>query len=153
MGIICYDSRERKDTIKIGTHIGERLKKGAIVCLEGSLGAGKTTLVKGIARALGITEEVTSPSFTIVSSYSGRCDLYHIDLYRIEYVDELYDIGIDDLLYGNGITIIEWGEKIESYLPKDIIKINLLINEDNSRKISISGLGEDLDNKKHNESI
>jgi tRNA threonylcarbamoyladenosine biosynthesis protein TsaE len=136
-----YHSQEREDTICIGTSIGTKLKNGDIICLEGPLGAGKTTLVKGIAQALGIDEEVTSPSFTIVSSYSGNYELYHVDLYRIDHIDELYDIGMDDILDGDGITVIEWGEKIISYLPEQLIRIHISINkEDNSRNIDISGM-------------
>ena len=142
-----YQSKKREDTIKIGKRIGKKLKKGDIICLEGSLGAGKTTLVKGIGLALGIHEEITSPTFTIVSSYSGIYDLFHIDLYRIEQLDELDDIGIDDFLYGNGIVVIEWGEKMESLLPEDIIKINIKIQEAYSREIRISGLYGNLNNK------
>ena len=113
-----YTSKTREDTIRLGRIIGEQLGKGDIISLEGSLGTGKTTLVKGIGQALEIEDEITSPSFTIVSSYSGKYDLFHIDLYRIEHVAELEDIGIDEILYGNGIAIIEWCEKMGSLLPR-----------------------------------
>jgi tRNA threonylcarbamoyladenosine biosynthesis protein TsaE len=135
-----FNCRNRKDTIGLGRLIGEKLKKGDIVCLEGSLGSGKTTLVKGIALALGIEDEVTSPTFTIVSSYHGSPDLFHIDLYRIDHLDQLDDIGIDEFLYGGGIAVIEWGEKMASLLPDTAIKILITINKDNSREINIQGL-------------
>lgn len=118
------------------------MKKGDIVCLEGSLGSGKTTLVKGMALAFGIEDEVTSPTFTIVSAYHGDPDLFHIDLYRIDQLDQLDDIGIDEFLYGNGIAVVEWGEKMASLLPETAIRILITIKKDNSREISVTGLVE-----------
>lgn len=142
-----FTCKERKDTIRLGRLIGEKVKTGDIICLEGSLGSGKTTLVKGMARAFGIKEEVTSPTFTIVSSYHGSPDLFHIDLYRIDHLDQLDDIGIDEYLYGNGISVIEWGEKMASLLPETAIKIFITIKEDNSREINIQGLKESINYK------
>lgn len=137
-----FTCKERKDTIRLGRLIGEQLKKGDIVCLEGSLGSGKTTLVKGMALAFGIEDEVTSPTFTIVSAYHGDPDLFHIDLYRIDQLDQLDDIGIDEFLYGNGIAVVEWGEKMASLLPETAIRILITIKKDNSREISVTGLVE-----------
>ena len=139
-----YQSKEREDTIRLGKRIGENLVKGDIISLEGSLGSGKTTLVKGIGRALGVKEEITSPSFTIVSSYSGKFELFHVDLYRIDCLDELDDIGIDEVLYGNGIAVIEWGEKMGPLLPEGIIKIFIKMKKDNSREICITGFTKEL---------
>ncbi|MBN2533202.1 MAG: tRNA (adenosine(37)-N6)-threonylcarbamoyltransferase complex ATPase subunit type 1 TsaE [Spirochaetales bacterium] len=135
-----FTCKKPEDTIRLGKLIGEKLEKGDIICLEGSLGSGKTTLVKGIALALGIKEEVTSPTFTIISSYRGNPDLFHIDLYRIDQPDRFDDIGIDDCLYGNGIAVIEWGEKMASLLPAETIRILIAIKKDNSREIRVEGL-------------
>jgi tRNA threonylcarbamoyladenosine biosynthesis protein TsaE len=141
-----FTCKERTETISLGKLIGEKLQGGDIVCLEGTLGSGKTTLVKGIALALGIQEEVTSPTFTIVSSYPGiranSPELHHIDLYRIDQVEELETIGIDDFLYGQGISVIEWGEKIADLLPENTINIHIIIKNDNSREITITGMKE-----------
>lgn len=123
----------------MGFSIGRKLKAGDIVTLEGDLGAGKTTLVKGIARALDIHEEITSPSFTLISEYTGMLPLYHMDLYRIQDEEEFYNLGIEELLYAKGISIIEWGAKAD-FLPENRIRIDITIGSDGTRTIRISGL-------------
>ena len=129
------------EMISFGKIISEKLAPGMVIALTGSLGAGKTTLVKGIAAGLDIKSEVTSPSFTIISEYhEGRLPLYHMDLYRIDNVEELYMIGFEDLIYGNGLSIIEWSEKAEDLLPDDCIHLLIEIQENGSRKITIRGL-------------
>jgi tRNA threonylcarbamoyladenosine biosynthesis protein TsaE len=113
-----------------------------VVSLEGSLGVGKTTLVKGLAKALGIDEEITSPSFTIMSVYKAPITLYHIDLYRIDFPEQLADIGIDEVLYEdeNGVAVIEWGAKAESLLPEGYIRVHFQLIENGTREITITGL-------------
>jgi tRNA threonylcarbamoyladenosine biosynthesis protein TsaE len=119
------------DTMKIGTYVGTRLKQGDIVLLEGSLGSGKTTFVKGIAASIGIDDEVTSPTFTIISI-----------LYRIETHHELDELGLEEYLYGKGIAVIEWGEKIEDHIRDAVVKVVISINEKGERTITITGLNE-----------
>jgi len=112
------------------------------VSLVGKLGVGKTTFVKGIAAALGIKEQVTSPSFTIISVYRAPITLYHIDLYRIDTAAEISEVGLEDLLYENhdGVAVVEWGEKAEAILPEDYIQVSFALTEENSRSISIRGI-------------
>ena len=105
--------------------------------MRGTLAAGKTTITKGIARALGIEETITSPTFTIVSEYEGKLHLYHIDVYRLDSSEDFVNLGSDEMLYGNGVSIIEWSEKVHSEIPKRAITISLEANADDSRTITI----------------
>jgi len=113
-----------------------------VVSLEGKLGVGKTTFVKGIAVAMGIEEQVTSPSFTIMSIYRAPITLYHIDLYRIDNAAEMVDAGIEDVFYEyqDGVAVVEWGEKAEAILPEGYIQVSFTLTEDGSRSISIRGI-------------
>ncbi len=105
--------------------------------MQGSLAAGKTTLTKGIAQALGVKDTITSPTFCIISEYEGRMPLYHMDVYRLEGAEDFINLGIDDMLYGDGVCLIEWSEKIMSELPKKTIIVRLNSQQDNSRIIEI----------------
>ncbi len=105
------------------------------------MGAGKTTLVKGIAEGLGIQESITSPTYTIISEYEGaNKKLYHMDLYRIDTLEEFELLGTDEMIYGDDITVIEWSEKISDYLPKNTIIITISILPDKTRKLEIAGI-------------
>jgi len=117
------DSPEK--TIDLGEKIGSFLCAGDIIALRGGLAAGKTTFTKGIARALGIDEEITSPTFTLISVYEGNMPLYHMDVYRLEGVDDFYDLGAEEMLYGSGVCVIEWSEKIADGLPEKTITVTL----------------------------
>lgn len=121
--------------------MGLLLKPGAVVTLDGSLGAGKTTFAKGIGEALGIQEPIKSPTFTILSVYEGTMILNHFDLYRISHVEELETLGFTEPLYSGGITLIEWSDRADE-LPDDRIAVTLHIEPDYSRTITIRGPGE-----------
>lgn len=112
-------------TEEFGKLIGENLKSGDVVCLNGELGAGKTTLTKSIAKGMGIDDYVTSPTFNIINEYYGKLNLYHFDTYRLENVDEISYLGFDEYFYGNGVCVIEWADKIKDFLPEEYIEINL----------------------------
>ena len=128
-------------TLQIGEDLGRKLKKGSVVSLRGSLGSGKTVLAKGIAKAIGIKEAIVSPTFTIVQEYDGSSmKMYHLDLYRLSGEDEFESMGGEEFLYPDGITLIEWSEKIEDMLPEDTVYISITINEDQSRNIEIEGI-------------
>lgn len=105
--------------------------------MQGTLAAGKTTITKGIAKALEIEETVTSPTFTLISEYEGKMPLYHMDVYRLDSTEDFINLGTEDLLYGNGVSVIEWSEKIMSELPKKTIILKLEATEDNGRIITI----------------
>jgi len=138
--LIEFFSKSFDETVSLGKKIGKVLVRGDIVALKGHLGAGKTSITKGIAKAIGVKEEVTSPTYTIVSEYFGLMPLYHMDMYRIGGVDEFEMLGVEDLLFGNGISLIEWSERIEEYLPDDIKTISIFIQDDGSRKIILEGI-------------
>ncbi len=132
-----------QDTDKIGKIIGESLKSGTVICLEGDLGAGKTTLTQSIAKGLEIHDYVTSPTFTIIKEYNGRLNLYHMDAYRLDSEDEMYDLGYDEYINSDGVCIIEWASKIKGLIPKSAINITININYENSnRELDINGEGE-----------
>ena len=128
------------DTIKLGSEIGKKLKAGDIIALKGNLAAGKTTITKGIAMSLDIENEITSPTYTLISEYEGKLPLYHMDMYRIDSVEEFELLGVDEMLFGTGVSVIEWSERVEEYLPEDHIIINIQRQENGSREITIEGL-------------
>lgn len=134
-------SRSVADTENAGREVAKVLPSGRVVSLRGSLGAGKTVFAKGFARELGITEAIVSPTFTLVQEYEGTKKLYHLDLYRLSGEDEFESMGGEDFLYPDGVTLIEWSEKIEDMLPEDTVFVNITIAEDLSRTIEIEGLG------------
>lgn len=126
-------TKTETETIELGCRLGEKLQPNSVIALNAPLASGKTYFTKGIATGLGVAEEVTSPTFTIVSEYTGRLHLYHIDAYRLSTADDFYDIGAEDMLYGNGVCVIEWANIVEELLPKESLNINIAVQADNSR--------------------
>jgi tRNA threonylcarbamoyladenosine biosynthesis protein TsaE len=132
------ETRGVAETMAFGEQFASELRAGDVIALRGELGAGKTCLVKGIARGLGIAQEVTSPTFTLIHEYrGGRLPLYHVDLYRLDGVEAAVGIGIEEYLGGNGVTVVEWAEKIESLLPAATRRISLSVVDDNTRRIEV----------------
>ncbi len=120
------DSFCSEDTYQLGVRMGKQAKKGDIYCLNGDLGVGKTVFTQGFAKGLGIEEPVSSPTFTILQEYeSSRLPLYHFDVYRIEDVLEMEEVGYDDYFYGDGVCLIEWAERIQEILPMNYITITI----------------------------
>ncbi len=136
-------SQNVKDTIDIGKRLGRLLSAGDVICLTGELGAGKTCFVKGLAEGLGIEgKAITSPTFIIINEYKGRIPLWHIDLYRIGVVGDLRDIGMEEIVYGNGVTAIEWAERIKDRLPDERMDITLKWVDEETRSIKIEAFGQ-----------
>ena len=135
-----FVSTSALETTAYGERIAAHLKGGEVIALIGGLGAGKTTLAKGIARGLGVEDEVVSPSFTLIQQYEGRLALTHIDLYRLDGSEEFEMIGGEEFLYTDGVTLIEWAEKIGDLLPKDLKKITIAIEEYLDRTITVEGI-------------
>ena len=135
-----YVSNSCSDTEKIAYDFSQKLKSGDVVCMYGEMGVGKTAFVRGLARGLDITEPITSPTFTIVNEYSGRLTLYHFDVYRIDDPDEMYEIGYDEYIDGDGVSVIEWPQLIDDILPYKRYNVAISKNYDmgdDFRKITI----------------
>jgi tRNA threonylcarbamoyladenosine biosynthesis protein TsaE len=138
-----YISKGHDETIAIGLRLGKLLTPGDVVGLYGELGAGKTIMVKGIARAFGIEErDIVSASFTIMSEYDTNPPFVHIDLYRIGKDEELTELGLWEYMGAAGISVIEWAEKAEEWLPEDTIRVRLNTIDENTREITIEGVNE-----------
>ena len=129
-----------EETIQLGKEIGSRLNPGDIIALKGNLAAGKTTITKGIAFSLDIKDVITSPTYTLISEYYGKMPLYHMDMYRIDSIEEFEMLGVDEMLFGSGVTVIEWSERIEEYLPEKHIVVNIQRQEDGRRDVIIEGI-------------
>ncbi len=125
------------ETIALGRKIGALLHKGDIIAMQGTLAAGKTTITKGIAEALGVKDTITSPTFCLISEYAGKMPLYHMDVYRLDGAEDFINLGVDDMLYGKGVCIIEWSEKIMTELPKKTIVLRITPGKDDDRTIEI----------------
>ena len=130
-----FTSHSAHQTGQFGALLGGLLAPGDLILLDGSVGAGKTTMAQGIARGLGITEPVISPSFTIVREYAGRLPLYHIDLYRLAPGTDIESIGIEDYLYGDGVVVIEWPDRADALLPAEHLQVHLSVIADTERSI------------------
>ena len=137
-----YLSHNEAETEHLGEKLGQILSPGAVVAYEGSLGMGKTAFTRGLARGLGCTGRVTSPTFTIVNEYPGRIPLFHFDVYRLADCDALYDIGWDDYLDRGGVCAVEWSENIREALPEGtvFVRIRRHPEEDNWRIITLKGV-------------
>ena len=120
-----FETWNEADTRKLAAELGREAKRGQVFCLEGDLGAGKTALAKGFAEGLGITEDVVSPTFTLVHEYNGRLPLYHFDIYRLLDADSLYDIGFWEYIEGDGVCLIEWANQLREEMPPDAIWIRI----------------------------
>ncbi|BCJ97389.1 tRNA (adenosine(37)-N6)-threonylcarbamoyltransferase complex ATPase subunit type 1 TsaE [Anaerocolumna chitinilytica] len=140
---MIIETNSREETFELGKRLGEQAKSGEIYCLSGDLGTGKTVFTQGFARGLGITEPVNSPTFTIVSEYEeGRLPLYHFDVYRIEDIEEMEEIGYEDYFYGEGVCLVEWAELIKELLPETLTSITIEKNTAKGfdyRKITVTG--------------
>lgn len=135
---------EDKDTREIGFKLGKLLNPGNVICLVGDLGAGKTTMTQSLAEALEVDDYITSPTFTIVNEYEGKMPLYHFDVYRIGCSDEMYDIGFEEYINGEGVCIIEWANIIEDILPDEYLKIELNY-KDMGREMNLIPYGKEYE--------
>ncbi|WP_411337177.1 tRNA (adenosine(37)-N6)-threonylcarbamoyltransferase complex ATPase subunit type 1 TsaE [Ruminococcus gauvreauii] len=145
---MIFETYQPDETLALGMRIGRQAKSGQIYTLTGDLGVGKTVFTQGMAKGLGITEPVCSPTFTIVQEYdAGRLPLYHFDVYRISDIEEMEEIGYDDYFFGEGVCLIEWAELIEELLPEGCNRVTILKEPEKGfdyRRIIIEGMEEKL---------
>ncbi len=146
MNRIVINSASEEQSALLGVRIGERLEAGDILTLWGELGAGKTFLARAIARGLGVPTSIpiTSPTFTFINEYPGRLHLYHLDLYRLSDPDELETLPWREAIYGGGVSIIEWPDRLGANLPPERIDIHLEITGEESRAISLAATGRNF---------
>ena len=135
--MIKFVTNNTEETIELGKKIGNYLRKGDVIAMQGTLAAGKTTITKGIAQSLDISETITSPTFCLISEYEVKVPLYHMDVYRLDNEEDFANLGTEDMIYGNGVSIIEWSEKIMNELPKKTIILKIEPQEDGSRIITL----------------
>ena len=143
---MIIETKNARETYEVGEKIGRQARPGQVYTLVGDLGVGKTVFTQGVAGGLGITEPVSSPTFTIIQEYEeGRLPFYHFDVYRIGCIEEMDEIGYEDYFYGKGICLIEWANLIEEIIPEDAISITIekdLEKGFDYRRIIIEGMGE-----------
>lgn len=137
----AFKTRSPGETVRAGELLAELLAPGDVVALSGDLGAGKTHLVQGVARGLGVAEPVTSPTFNLLVVHPGRLPLYHFDLYRLERAGELVDIAFADTLESGGVSFVEWGDKFPEELPADRMHVIIRVGEGDERMFDVHGTG------------
>ena len=135
-----FTTHSPAETQEVGEKIGRSLKPGDVVALIGALGAGKTCLTQGIARGAGVhcEQTVNSPSYVLINEYAGRLPIYHIDLYRLQHLGEIVDLGLEEYLDGDGVCVIEWADRMESLLPGRHIRIHITGKDEFTRTIQIT---------------
>ena len=136
---VTFRTSSPKETIRLGQALGKCLQEGDVVALVGDLGSGKTWFVKGLALGLGVGPDqvVTSPSFSLMNEYEGRCTLFHIDAYRLEAVSDFLDAGLDDYLHGHSVAVMEWAYRWPEVLPERHWKVRIAILDEHSREITL----------------
>lgn len=135
-------SHSEAQTQRYGAHLGELLEAGDVVLLHGTLGSGKTTFARGVALGLGVRSRLTSPTFTLINEYrEGRLPLYHIDFYRLNSVEEALALGIEEYLYGDGVCLIEWAEKLPDILPDERLEVTFIIIAETKRRVVFEACG------------
>ncbi|MEW6360051.1 MAG: tRNA (adenosine(37)-N6)-threonylcarbamoyltransferase complex ATPase subunit type 1 TsaE [Planctomycetota bacterium] len=132
------------ETIRLGKRLASLLSPGDVLALVGPLGAGKTLLVKGIALGLEVNDprEVTSPTFVLMNIYEGRLRLHHFDAYRLQSAAQMFEIGCEEAFYGDGVSVIEWADRVPGCLPAEHIRIEIEITGESDRCITLSAVGE-----------
>lgn len=139
--VLTLSGRNLEDTVKLGEELGARARPGDVLVLIGELGAGKTTFTKAFGRGAGYEGTITSPTFTLVNEYQGPLPIYHFDTYRLEAVEDVDELGFDDYFFGEGVCIIEWGERIEPFLPEDRLRLTIEKVSEEERRFHLEATG------------
>ncbi len=135
-------SRSPENTQSVGRILGEHARPGDVFLLVGELGAGKTCLTQGVLWGLGLDEYARSPTFVLVSQYNGRLTLYHMDLYRLDTFDEIADLGLDEYLLGDGLSVVEWAEKAPEIFPEQHLMIQIEYLDETTRRLTLASSDE-----------
>jgi len=143
-GDFVVESKGPEETARGGERLGGLVQGGDVICLTGTLGAGKTVFVKGIAAGMGVNDPrtVTSPSFTLINRYDGCLALYHVDAFRLDDSTDLEELGSDEMFYGDGVVAVEWADRVEEALPKDRLDVVFTVVGPSSRKLEFAAKGE-----------
>lgn len=142
--MLVLESKSPDQTREFGTRLGEKFKGNAVISLDGDLGAGKTHFIQGLAIGVGVCDRVVSPTYTIICEYEGSIPLVHMDLYRLEGLSDLEELGLEDYFYDNVVTAIEWGTRAKELLPEDFLSIHISHpqgGDKNNRLILIEAIG------------
>jgi len=143
--MICIYILNQIELETFAKKLGQLVCAGDVLCMTGDLGAGKTTFTQSFAKGLDVEDYVTSPTFTLIHEYDGRVPLYHFDVYRINHVSEMEDLGYEEYFYGNGVCVIEWASLIEEVLPKDRLWIEIKVTGVESRQICFDSTNDYYD--------
>jgi tRNA threonylcarbamoyladenosine biosynthesis protein TsaE len=136
MTMLSTRTSSPRETLDLARRVGSLLRAGDVVSLVGDLGAGKTVFAKGIALALGVDDDVVSPTFTLVREYAGvRFPMVHVDVYRLDHLQELHDAGFDELVGGKAVTVVEWGDRVAALLPVDRLDVELVPGDDDDDRL------------------
>jgi tRNA threonylcarbamoyladenosine biosynthesis protein TsaE len=137
-----FVTHSEQETVELGIKMGKLLEAGDIVLLYGDLGAGKTVLTRGLVQGLGAKDVVTSPTYTLMHRYEGRVPIYHFDLYRLGGPDEVLDLGYEEFFYGDGVSIVEWPERLEYLCPEEHVRVRIEVAGDGKkRRITVDAVG------------
>ncbi|MFW5648616.1 MAG: tRNA (adenosine(37)-N6)-threonylcarbamoyltransferase complex ATPase subunit type 1 TsaE [Candidatus Alkaliphilus sp. MAG34] len=138
----CINVSKQKELEEIAGKLGKLVDSGDVICMVGDLGAGKTTFTQALAVGLGVEDYVTSPTFVLINEYDGRIPLYHFDVYRINDINEMEDLGYEEYFYGDGVCAIEWADLIKDILPNNHLWIEIKITGAESRQICFDGTND-----------
>jgi len=143
--MILAATKSADDTQALAAALTEVVRPRDVVMLVGDVGAGKTTFTQGFGRALGVQEAITSPTFVLLRTYGGTMPLHHVDIYRVEHLQEVIDLGLLELLDEGGVALVEWGDLAEPVLPRDYLEVRLGVHpsDDDSRQVQVRGVGPD----------
>jgi tRNA threonylcarbamoyladenosine biosynthesis protein TsaE len=139
-----FHAHDLTDTERLGRRLGELLFPGAVVALVGTLGAGKTHLVRAIAEGMGVADSrvVSSPTFVLIQEYQARLPIYHFDAYRLRNESEFFDLGVHEYFQGEGVSLVEWADRVENCLPAEHLRVRIAITGETSREFLIESCGE-----------
>lgn len=142
-------SHSEAQTMQLAQTLGRHLKAGDIVCLTGDLGSGKTTFAKGIAKGLKVDpRQVNSPTFVLMNIYQGKMPLFHFDLYRMEDAEEILNLGYEEFFYDEGVTVVEWAERLQGFMPRGCLHVEMIHKGESERSIKIEAVGKRYENFK-----